>query len=210
MKQGLPGHDKVCKLEGCNKKHYAKEYCKYHYYRRTKEKAQHKKIQKKYDELHSLEKREKNKEYYLGKKKEALSEEGFEGIMRAIRALNTYKLDLLRDFLLGKADIVHTDDLRAVETVRKWILRMGSNITKQYEDMLKDSRVSDKVKTDIVKEILGRIIPPKQEISIDDKRDKMSVEDLVKDGLRIVSIIEKAEKPEILIKRDPGRPKEIR
>ena len=196
----------ICKVIGCGKKHYSKGFCKTHYYSQKKQQAQHKKAQEKYEELHTLERQERNREYYIGKKKEVLTEEGYEGILSVIKTLDSYKLDLLRDFLLGKAEIVHKDDLRAVETVRKWIFRMGGSITKQCEDMLKNPKVSDKVKQDIIKEILGRIIPPKHEIAIDNKREKMTVEELVQDGLRIVSIIEKAEKPEIMVRRDPGRP----
>ena len=202
----LEGGKRICKVVGCGKKHYSKGFCKTHYYKQKKQQASHKRAQEKYEELHTIERQERNREYYLGKKKEVLTEEGYQGILKVIKTLGSYKLDLLRDYLLGKADIIHKDDLRAVETVKRWILRMGSVLTEGYEKALKDPKVSEKVKADMRKEILGRIIPPKQEIAIENKRDKMTIDELVQDGLRIISVIEKAEKPEIAVRRDPGRP----
>jgi len=202
----LEGGKRICKIKGCGKKHYAGGFCKYCYYSRRKQQAQHKKAQKKYEELHKFEKKEYNKEQYLDKKKEVLADEGYEGIMKSIKALNSYKLDLLRDFLLGKAYIIHHDDLQAVETVKRWILRMGSVLTDGYEKSLKSPNVSEKVKADMRKELLGRIIPPKQEITVEEKKSKLTVDELLTKSIKIIEVVEKGVKHEGMIRRIPGRP----
>lgn len=205
--QERKGQSRVCDVEGCEKKHYSRGFCKYHYYQLKYPKKKFKESLEKYRLKNKEEIAVKRTETIDRKKKEKLVASGVDGVLEQIKELTPVELDLLRAFLLGNAVIIYKDNLRAKEEAEKWYLRVDHKARQTLETILDHpTKSTPKTLLDTAKEIMSRIVPPKQEIVIKDPIKKRPIDELLKEAKRRVVIIAEGGKAEKPYHRKVGRP----
>lgn len=215
---------RTCTIEGCGLTHYGRGLCSMHYlrmYNKARHEADKKIIeQKEKDRKKHVMYDIKNKEFRSEKNRtgvsiEALKEtargaKGMNWCIDAIRRLHPDKIDRLVLFLMKKAEIVTKDEMKQIEESKKWLGKIVQKVHGYWTDVMDDPEASDTLKFNVSKEILSRIVPPKQEIELKDEKRDIPTEELVKQSMNLVVMIKDGNaKKEVSFERNPvGRPGE--
>jgi hypothetical protein len=215
-RRGRPVKTEFCAVEGCGKKHYARGLCRTHYnhehhgarvagrVRKSGEKTKYE-----IENADFLKQRDKTHERIEVLKEVARGQKGLAWCIDTIRKIHPDKLDRLVLFLTKKAEIVTKEEFKQIQETKQWLGKIVQKVHGYWTDVMDNPGASDTLKFNVSKEILSRIVPPKQEIDIHDSKRDVPTDDLLKQSLKLVLMIDRHKpKEEVSFeRREAGRPK---
>lgn len=194
-----------CTFSGCDNDHYGRGMCKMHYYQLR-------------NKGHLAKYNRENREYQRENQKTGVpvaelkekdrENKGIDWCIDKIKRLHPDKITLLVSYFMKQAEIVTKEEMKRIKDSKKWLSSIVQKVHGYWTEVMDDPDASDTLKFNVSKEILSRIVPPKQEMIVKDEYRDRSMDELISEADRALIVVEKsAKKKEESFQRNPvGRP----